>query len=96
MNDKQYSRMTTTHCDNDYVTLDNPEKPILKQKGEKMTEQLTLYDFMNLLDKFLIDEADEYDYTELTVHCNRVMSNDIFYIKDKHNHVVKSFVLKKE
>ena len=60
-----------------------------------MESRLSFLEFMSILDKFTIEKAEEYDFRDLTVHCNKVMSNEIIFLKNRNGKVVETFLLKK-
>lgn len=53
---------------------------------------LSFYDFMSALDKFTIEKAEEYDFRDLSVHCNRIMDVELLYLKDKAGDIIQVFV----
>lgn len=51
-------------------------------------DSISFYDFMNALDKFTIENAEEYDFRDLSVHCNKIMDVEVLYLKDKGGGIV--------
>ena len=49
---------------------------------------VSFYDFMSALDKFTIEKAEEYDFRDLSVHCDRVMDVEFLSLKDKNGNIV--------
>lgn len=43
---------------------------------------------MDLLDRFSLDYAEDYDFRDLTVHCNKILDREIIFLKDKNNEIV--------
>lgn len=60
-----------------------------------MNDNVSFYDFMNMLDEFTITEIEEYDFRDLTVHSNKIIGNEVIYIKNKEGKVITTFVLNK-
>ena len=54
---------------------------------------VSFYDFMSSLDKFIIEKAEEYDFHDLSVHCNRIMNVECLYLKDKTGDIVFVWIL---
>ncbi len=54
---------------------------------------VSFYDFMSALDKFTIEKAEEYDFRDLSVHCNRIMDVEFLYLKDKAGDIVLVWIL---
>lgn len=44
---------------------------------------VSFYDFMSALDKFTIEKAEEYDFRDLSVHCNRIMDVELLFLKNE-------------
>lgn len=53
---------------------------------------VSFYDFMSALDKFTIEKAEEYDFRDLSVHCDRVMDVEFLSLKDKNGNIVQVFI----
>lgn len=54
---------------------------------------MSFYKFMSILDKFCIEKAEEYDFRELEVKCNKIMNTEQVFIK-KGNKVVRVITLR--
>lgn len=50
--------------------------------------RLTFYKLMDILDKFCLDSAEEYDFRDLTVHCNKVLDKEFVFIKNDNKIVL--------
>ena len=57
-----------------------------------MTENMSFYRFMEILDKFVIENKD-LDFRELEVKCNKIMNTEQVFIK-KGNKVVRVITLR--
>lgn len=51
-------------------------------------QRISFYELMDLLDRFSLDYAEDYDFRDLTVHCNKILDREIIFLKDKNNEIV--------
>lgn len=56
-------------------------------------DSVSFYDFISVLDKFTIEKAEEYDFRDLSVHCNRIMDIELLFLKDKVGDVIQVWIL---
>ena len=56
---------------------------------------VSFYDFMSALDKFTIEEAEEYDFRDLSIHFNVIMNIEMLYLKNKAGDIVFSFFIRR-
>ena len=57
--------------------------------------RMSFYELMDILDKFCIDKAEEYDFRELTVHCNKIAGVECLFIKN-NDEVIEVIVMNKK